>query len=204
MLDLWPSLETERTMLRKVTDEDLDFIFSHFRDPNVCRYLVDNEPTSSSEEAKEIIDWCNGNGRPNSRQNRWLIMLKETGEPAGTVGFHNWDRANHIAEIGYDLSFAHWGKGMMSEVLQRVLAFGFGEMQLNRIQAFVHLQNAGSYSVLKKQGFVAEGIVRDRHLFRGKYYDHFLLALLKRDFSSRFDLLGAMLSRGEDEERLGG
>lgn len=184
MLDLWPSLETEKIMLRKITDQDLDFILSHFCDPNVCRYLVDNEPTNSSEEAKEIIDWCNGNGSPNSRQNRWLIMLKETGESAGTVGFHNWDRVNHIAEIGYDLSFAHWGKGIMSEVLQRVLAFGFGEMQLNRIQAFVHLQNAGSYSVLKKQGFVAEGIVRDKHFFRGKYYDHFLLALLKRDFSN--------------------
>lgn len=43
------------------------------------------------------------------------------------------------------------------------------------------LANTGSYSVLKKQGFVAEGIVRDKHFFRGKYYDHFLLALLKKD-----------------------
>lgn len=182
MLDLWPTLETERTILRKIADQDLDFIFSHFRDPDVCRYLVDSEPTGCVEDAKEIIAWCNGNGNPNSRQNRWLITLRENGQPIGTVGFHNWDKGNHIAELGYDLSFAHWGRGIMSEVLQRALAFGFGEMHLNRVQAFVHLQNVASYQVLKKQGFVAEGIVREKHFFRGKYYDHFLLALLKRDF----------------------
>lgn len=169
-------------MLRKIGDQDLDFVLSYFREPNVCRYFVDNEPISSTEQAKVIIDWLNGNGSPDSRQNRWLIMLKETGESAGTVGFHNWDRENQIAEVSYDLSPAHWGKGIMSEVLQRVVAFGFGEMQLNRIQAFVHLQNAGSYSVLKKQGFVPEGIVRDKHFSRGKYHDYLLVALLKGGF----------------------
>jgi len=170
-------------VLRKITEQDLDFILNHFRDPHVCRYLVDSEPPSCVADAKEIADWCNGNGNPNSRQNRWLIILKETAEPIGTVGFHNWDKGNHLAEVGYDLSFAHWGKGIMSEVLQRALAFGFAEMQLNRVQAFVHLQNAGSYHVLTKQGFVAEGVVREKHFYRGKYYDHFLLALLQRDFA---------------------
>lgn len=181
MLDLWQPLETRRTMLRRITDHDVDFIFDHFCDPNVCRFLVDSEPPSSKEEAKDIINWCNSTGSSNSRQNRWLIMLKETNEAIGTIGFHNWDKRNHIAEIGYDLSFAHWGRGIMSEVLERVLSFGFEEMQLNRIQAFVHLQNIGSYCVLKRRGFVSEGVVRDRHLFQGKYHDHFMLALLKRD-----------------------
>lgn len=185
MVDLWPRLDTWRAELRRVTNQDVDFIFSHFSNPDVCRYLVDSEPLSSTEEAQQLIDWCNGYGNPDSRHNRWLITLKETGEPIGTVGFHNWDRTNHIAEIGYDLSSQHWGKGIMSEVLQCVLAFGFDQMQLNRVQAFVHLQNAASYQVLRKLGFVAEGIMRDRHLFRGKYYDHYLLALLKRDFDVR-------------------
>ena len=182
MLDLWTSLETQRTILRRINNQDLDFIFGHFRDLEVCRYLVDQEPPGSAEEALQIIDWCNGNGNPNSRQNRWLIVLKETGESIGTVGFHNWDKANHVAEIGYDLSIGHWGKGIMTEVLRLVLDFGFKEMQLNRVQAFVHLQNAASYQVLMKQGFVAEGVIREKHLFRGKYYDHYLLALLERNF----------------------
>ncbi len=185
MVDLWPLLETERTELRRITDQDLSFILGHFSDADVCRYMVDAEPPGSAEEAQKIIDWCNGNGNPDSRHNRWLIVLKETGESIGTVGFHNWDRGNHIAEIGYDLSSHHWGKGIMSEVLRCVLAFGFSQMQLNRVQAFVHVQNTASYRMLRKQGFVAEGVIRDKHLFRGEYYDHYLLALLKRDFHLR-------------------
>ena len=187
MTYLWPTLETERTRLRRITDSDLDFIFNHFRDPDACRYLVDAEPPSSPEESQEIINWCNGNNNPQSRQNRWLIVLKESGQSIGTVGFHNLDRTNHIAEIGYDLEPDYWGRGIMAEVLQRVLDFGFSEMQLNRVQAFVHLQNVGSYRLLRKLGFVAEGVIRDRHFFRGSYYDHHLLSLLKRDFQKNPD-----------------
>ncbi len=103
MTYLWPSLETERTRLRRITDQDLDFIFNHFRNPDVCLYLVDAEPPDSPEAAQEIINWCNGNGNPNLRQNRWLIVFKETGQSIGTVGFHNLDRTNHTAEIKHDL-----------------------------------------------------------------------------------------------------
>lgn len=182
MLDLWQNLETVRIKLRKITNQDLEFIFRHFSDEDVCRFLVDAEPAESRQAAKEIINWCNNGGNPNSRQNRWIIELKESGTPIGTIGLHNWDKTNHIAELGYDLSRPYWGQGIMSEALHRVLTFAFAEMQLNRVQAFVHLQNAGSYQVLRRQGFVAEGIVRDKHFFRGKYYDHYLLSLLKRDF----------------------
>ncbi len=182
MLDLWQTLETGRTALRKITNRDLDFVFRHFSDEDVCRFLVDAEPVSSAAEAQDIIDWCNNYGNPSSRQNRWMIEWKDTGNPIGTIGFHNWDKANHIVELGYDLSKEYWGKGIMTEVMHRVLTFVFREMQVNRVQAFVHLENAPSYHVLKKQGFVAEGIIRDRHFFRGRYYDHHLLSLLKHDF----------------------
>lgn len=169
-------------MLRRIADHDVDFIFGHFRDPDVCRYLVDAEPVSSRDEAQEIIDWCNGSGnQQSSRQNRWLIIWQATGAAIGTIGFHSWDRRNQIAEIGYDLSRACWGRGIMTEVMQPVLGFGFNEMELNRVQASVHVQNASSYRLLRRQGFVAEGVVRARHFFRGEYHDHFLLSLLRRD-----------------------
>lgn len=100
MVDLWPLLETERTELRRITDQDLSFILGHFSDADVCRYMVDAEPPGSAEEAQKII-------------------------------------------------------------------------------------NTASYRMLRKQGFVAEGVIRDKHLFRGEYYDHYLLALLKRDFHLR-------------------
>lgn len=69
--------------------------------------------------------------------------------PIGTIGYHRWDRLNHIAEIGYDLSKPYWKKGLMSEAMKIVLEFGFNKMGLNRIQAFVYISNNDSYNILR-------------------------------------------------------
>lgn len=181
MIDLWQELKTDRLLLRKIEFEDVNFIFKHFSDEEVCKYLVDNEPVKTIEEAKAIINWSYSNNiDPNN--NRWLIVFKETNEPIGTIGYHRWDKNNNIAEIGYDLCKSYWKQGIMSEAMRIVLKFGFEEMGLNRIQAFVHIENVASYSILKKHGFHAEGIARDMFLFRGRYYDHYAMSLILKDY----------------------
>ena len=60
---------------------------------------------------------------------------------------------------------------------------GFNNMALNRINAFVALENINSIKLLEKLGFKNKGIYRDKHLFRGKYYDHYSFSLLKRDWN---------------------
>ena len=180
MINLWEELNTERLILRKITSDDVDFILQHFSDEEVCQYMVDNEPIATMEEAMDIIHWSHSNSDdPNN--NRWLIIQKETNKPIGTIGFHRWDKNNKIAEIGYDLSKSYWNKGIMSEAMKIALKFGFEKMGLNRIQAFVHVENNASYHLLRKHGFYAEGIIRDMYLYRGKYHDHYMMSLLLRD-----------------------
>ncbi|WP_089744453.1 GNAT family N-acetyltransferase [Gracilibacillus ureilyticus] len=55
-------------------------------------------------------------------------------------------------------------------------------MKLNRINAYVALENIQSIKLLKKLGFKNEGVFRDKHYFRGKYYDHYSFSLLKREW----------------------
>ena len=181
MINLWEELQTDRLLLRKIFFEDIDFIFNHFKDEEVCRYMVDNEPISTMDEAEEIIKWSHSN-ESNPNNNRWLILLKNSNKPIGTIGFHRWDRNNNIAEIGYDLSKLYWKQGLMNEAMRTVLKFGFQKMQLNRIQAFVHIENIASYNILKRNGFHTEGIIRDMYLYRGRYHDHYAMALLSKDY----------------------
>ena len=70
----------------------------------------------------------------------------------------------------------------MAEALKRALKMGFEDMSLNRIQAFVYVDNIRSVNVLTRLGFSKEGIIRDKHFFRGKYYDHFCFSLLKSEW----------------------
>ena len=179
---VFPLLETERLILKKLCPQDVDFIYRHFSNQHVCEFLFDNEPLTSIEGAHAIIDFYADAEQMD--RNRWVIFSKESSEPIGTCGYHRWDRADNIAEIGYDLEREFWGHGYMHEAMQAALEVGFDHMHLNRVQAFVSVQNSRSVKVLKRLGFSEEGIIRDKHYFRGAYYDHFCLSLLKREWSA--------------------
>jgi RimJ/RimL family protein N-acetyltransferase/GrpB-like predicted nucleotidyltransferase (UPF0157 family) len=173
-------LETENLFLKQISMEYQADIFRQFSDNDVNKYLVDAEPFVSMEEAEELINWYTS-PQPRSHH-RWVIFRQTDGAFLGTCGYHNWDKNNNICEIGYDLYKDYWGKGYMTEALQEVIKFGFEKMGLNRIQGFIHTQNEKSLNVLFRLGFKQEGIIRDKHYFRGNYYDHFCLSLLKREW----------------------
>jgi ribosomal-protein-alanine N-acetyltransferase len=51
----FPTLETERLILRQLTLEDTDFVFQHFSDSAVTQYLMDEAPVTEYAQAREII-----------------------------------------------------------------------------------------------------------------------------------------------------
>ena len=159
---------------------DADFLLRQFSDEDVCRYLYDAEPFTSIDEAEELVRFfIDPEGK---NRNRWIIVEKASGEPIGTCGYSRWDRDNNLADLGYDLGRAHWGRGYMTEALTAALTSGFANMALHRVEAVIAVENIGSYSLVEKLGFHREGIMRDRHLFRGTYYDHYLYSLLAQDW----------------------
>lgn len=176
----FPDLETSRLVLRGVQESDAAFLFRHLSDGDVCRYLYDAEPYTTMDEAVSLVQaFIDPEGKT---LNRWIMVEKESGEPVGTCGFMFWDKHNNAADIGYDLSPTHWNRGYMTEALTAALASGFANMRLHRVQAVIALENAASIGLVEKLGFQREGILRDKHLFRGAYYDHYLYSLLARDW----------------------
>jgi ribosomal-protein-alanine N-acetyltransferase len=71
----------------------------------------------------------------------------------------------------------------MSETLRVVLSHGFEQMRLNRIEAVVYVGNDRSIQLLKRLGFQQEGILRDYYYLDGGFYDHYLFALLLKDWN---------------------
>lgn len=173
-------LETENLILRPISMSDTDFILKQFSDPEVCRYLVDEEPFTSVEEARRLIEFYT---LPEPRrQYRWIIARKSDSDSIGTCGFHQWDVQHNSCDIGYDLCPLYWEKGYMKEALTRLITMGFTDMALNRIQAFIDVRNTRSVNLAFRLGFRNEGVARNKHLFRGKYYDHYCFSLLKREW----------------------
>ncbi|MGM7702378.1 GNAT family N-acetyltransferase [Pseudalkalibacillus sp. Hm43] len=177
---VFPDLETDRLRLRGINEEDTDFIYRHFSNEMVCKYLYDEEPIANKEEAQELVNSYHDSSAKG--YNRWILVKKEDGNSIGTCGFHLWDRTNHIAEIGYDLGHEYWRQGYMKEALKQAIESGFRNMNLNRINAFTAIENEASIQLLKSLGFKNEGIYREKHLFRGQYYDHYSFSLLRREW----------------------
>lgn len=176
----FPDLQTERLILRNMSEKDTPFIFQQFSDPQVTQYLMDEPPVAEMEEAQAIVDYyLHPEGK---NHNRWIILRKTDQRPIGTCGFHKWDQAHQRAEIGYDLAADCWGQGFMTEVLRAVIRNGFERMNLNRIDAIVYAGNPRSIGVLQKMGFKQEGILREYYYLNETFYDHLFLGLLRRDW----------------------
>jgi ribosomal-protein-alanine N-acetyltransferase len=176
----FPPLETQRLFLRSLVLEDVDFVFRHFSDPAVTQYLMDQPPLTEYKGAEEIIRFYE---EPEVRKrNRWGIVRKADNQLIGTCGYHNWHQRNLRAEIGFDLSPNCWGQGYMTEALRVVIPNGFACMGLNRIEALVYTSNTRSTKLLQKLGFQIEGTLRDYYYLNAMYHDHYLLALLRRDW----------------------
>lgn len=88
-------------------------------------------------------------------------------------------QGGHKAEIGYWLAQKYWKKNIMSEAVHEMMNFGFTELRLVRIYAYVFKKNIGSQKVLRGNGFKKEGTIRKSSVKAGKYMDELLFANVK-------------------------
>jgi ribosomal-protein-alanine N-acetyltransferase len=112
----------------------------------------------------------------------WCVTLKDLDVAIGSCVFWNFDEDFHCGELGYELNRGHWRKGIMAEALPAVIAYGFNDLGLHRIEANPLGHNASSANLLLKLGFTLEGTLRQRCLFRGQYFDQLYFGLLEHEW----------------------
>jgi len=114
---------------------------------------------------------------------RWGITLADTGALIGTCGLFAWNRDWHKCAIGYELAPAARGQGYMREALGAAITWGWSAMDLNRIEAQIHPDNAPSIALAERLGFQREGLLREVAYWGGSFKDLAQYGLLKREFS---------------------
>jgi len=70
----------------------------------------------------------------------------------------------------------------MREALEACISWGFGHMELNRVEAQVHLSNSASLRSLERLGFKREGLLRQLGFWGGEYHDMYQYSLLHREW----------------------
>lgn len=175
----FPVLHTERLDLIEIKGEHLDDLFRLFGNYRVTQFY-NIVPLVQKEEAQKLIDHFRNRFAAGAAI-RWGIALKGHSDIIGTLGFNNYT-PQHRANIGYDLQPQYWNQGFISEALKPVVAYGFRELGINRIEAEVMPGNHASEKVLQKLGFVKEGLLRDWMFWNGRHYDMVMYSLLRKDF----------------------
>lgn len=157
----YPSLETERVFLRILDLTHIEEIYKHFSDENITKYM-DIEPCKDLKEAEELIRY-----HQDDVGCRWGMFDKETNRLIGTCGFHYIRNTEYgvIAEIGYDLAHSHWGKGLMREVLEEIIEFGFNEKAFYMIDATVEPRNERSLHLMNRLGFTRDQELKDNLVY---------------------------------------
>ena len=155
---MFPILETERLILREITEADTAGIFACFSNEEVTKYYG-QETLKNKEEAKGFVTFFDQSYR-DKRGIRWGIELKGTKEFIGTIGFNALSLKHKRAEIGYELNQDYWRKGYATEAITKVLEYGLNDLGLTRIGAVVFVENIASNELLLSLGFEKEGVLK--------------------------------------------
>jgi RimJ/RimL family protein N-acetyltransferase len=176
-----PTMELDGARLRPLRAADAAALYAYLRDPVVTELTAYPEVTPELVESmieRSLGRWAAG------EPSKLAIALPHDDQVVGTCGFNDWSPAHRWAELAYDMSPAHWGKGLMRQAVAAVIGWAYRQDRLDRVHAYVRVDNFRSQRLLEKCGFQREGRLRSFRVCRGRPHDFYIYALLRSDWES--------------------
>lgn len=174
-------VETQRLILKGLSPRDMDAIFGSYPKAEIMHLLGHrSEEDYLAEEHKQK----NGYSTYNRDFLLFLLNDKNTGRIIGRCGLHNWNKDHARAEIGYVMhDEGQRQKGLMSEAVAAVIAYGFHELKLHRIEALAGASNIPSLRILEKFGFQKEGLLREHWQMPNGFENSLVFSLLRKEYT---------------------
>lgn len=141
-----PTLKTERLILRKFTESDLDSIYRIFSDTDVNEFLP-WFPLKTIEDAKTFYMKQYEKKYKQEKAYNYAICLKENNRPVGYINVS----MNESYDFGYGLSKELWSKGIATEASKAVIE-QLKKDNIPYITATHDINNPKSGEVMQKLG----------------------------------------------------
>jgi RimJ/RimL family protein N-acetyltransferase len=164
-------IETARLRLRAWDDGDLPVYARIIADPRVMRHMGSGaryrleraaaalvRPLAIAEARRRIAHMV-GHWR-RWGYGEWAVEEKESGELIGQVGLvhqDDWHADRTNVEVGWMLARRAWGRGLATEGARATLAYGFGELRLERLVSITRPANQRSLRVMERAGLSFAG-----------------------------------------------
>lgn len=139
-------------------------------------------PKYSRGEAEEWTRGC---------KKRWVagesydfaLFEGDEGRFLGGCSLNLLQPVNRLANLGYWVRTSATGRGVATASVGLVAGFGFGRLELRRVEIVISTENAASLRVAEKAGALREGVLRNRLSFHGKAHDAVMFSLIDGEIS---------------------
>jgi RimJ/RimL family protein N-acetyltransferase len=146
-------LETERLVLRRFTEADVDNLFELDRSQEVMHFIPGGAPTPREEIANDILPTFVSYYDRFAGYGFWAALDKASGEFLGWFHFRPPPGApSSTAELGYRLRLTAWGKGYATEGVRALIRKGFTDYDVQRVVASTMAAHTASRRVMEKAG----------------------------------------------------
>lgn len=155
-------IETNRLRLRPLTIRDLQEVHQIFTDPDVRRYLWDNEviPIAQTQWViRESLRLFRTEGI-----GLWGVRLRKGGDfLIGFCGFWYFRDPPEL-EILFGITPGRWGRGFATEAARAIVRFGFEHKGFDSVAGSADAPNTVSLHVMEKAGMKLEKKARLKRL----------------------------------------
>jgi ribosomal-protein-alanine N-acetyltransferase len=117
-----------------------------------------------------------------------FLRAADVEDPIGDIALSEIVRGPFQAcYLGYRIGAEYEGQGYVTEAIASVVDFAFSELKLHRIMANYVPSNERSAAVLRRSGFIVEGLARNYLLLNGEWRDHVLTSRTNQDWRPPHD-----------------
>ena len=170
-----PTLRTERLLLRPLADADVPALHRIYNNPEVRRYLWDNQSVST-DTVREVLEQSDACFAEFGAGFFVIELGDQPGKVAGFCGFRRFEGGDQ-PELLYGILPEYWGEGFVTEAASAVLRHGFQECDMQFVIAATDTPNQRSVRVLQRLGM----FFRERREFHG--LDTVFYGLRREDFA---------------------
>ena len=174
-----------RLCLRPLARAEAAVFVPWVNDPEVTRTLAIGVRAMDVRAEEVFIEKTNAS----AHDVLFGIVVQETDQLIGSTGLHQIDFRNQRAGFGIMIGEKNaWGKGYGTEATALVVHYAFRKLHLNRVQLQVYEHNLRGMRVYEKVGFRREGVLRQEHVYDGRFWDTVVMALLREEWEKRLAL----------------
>lgn len=164
---LSPKIETERLILRRYKETDIDAIYDIITDKRLSTYIKYSELTKE-QELECIKEWIEE--ADDSKYERWVIERKEDGAIVGNIDVNTVVKKHNYCNVGYTIRYDYWGNGYAAEALEEVSNHLLEESGYYLVECSCNELNKQSSRVMEKAGFKKDGYIANRRFNKDGTY----------------------------------